>query len=187
MRFRLAFFLSALALAPSATAHVPGTAIGQAVLALRDVPVSYENGAAVSELEADAFVRLPGVGDGIYVAAMSAAALSEQDGGPDRIAREIAREAGLRGTLVVLAGQRLGAWSDEISRRRLDMLVSSATGTPAARVVALVASVNTEPKQEGGGASWAVLVAAAAVALAAAGLTSVILRRRRARAASSRS
>jgi hypothetical protein len=146
--------------------------------------VSYENGAAVSELEGDAFLRLPGVGHGVYVAAISAAALREQEGGPDRIAREIAREAGLHGTLVVLAGQRLGAWSDEISRRRLDMLVASATGTPAARVAALVASVDAEPKHDGGGPPWAVLVTATAIALVAAGLATLVLRRRRGPASS---
>jgi hypothetical protein len=183
MRLRLAVLLGALVLAPSAHPHVPGTAIGQAVLALRDVPVSYENGAAVSELEGDAFLRLPGVGHGVYVAAMPAAALREQEGGPDRIAREIAREAGLHGTLVVLAGQRLGAWSDEISRRRLDMLVASATGTPAARLAALVASINAEPKHDSA-TPWAVILTAAAIALVAAGLASFVLRRRRGPASS---
>jgi hypothetical protein len=183
MRRVLTCFVLALALVTPAAAHVPGTAIGQAVLALRDVPVSYENGAAVSDLEADSFGRLPGVGDGIYVAAMPASALQERLGGPDGVAEEIAREARLHGTLVVLTGTKLGAWSDGIEPLRLERLVAAAMrrpGGPTARVAALVASVDAEPMTaSGGGLPWSALLVAIGAVVAVAGVIVVFARRRR--------
>jgi hypothetical protein len=180
----LLVLLGVLALAAPAAAHQPRTAVGQAVAALRDVPVSYANGAAVSDLEADGFGRLPGVGDGISIAAMPASALQEKVGGPDSVAGEIAREARLHGTLVVLAGRRLGAWSDGIEPVRLQQLVATVLGTPgspAARVTTLVASVQAEPKTASGGTPWAaviIVVVAIAAVVAVAGVA--LARRRRA-------
>src|SRR3990170_3368831 len=117
-------------------------ASGRAVEALSQVPVSYAPAASVSELEGDGFLRLPGVGEGIVVAAMPAAALREIGGGPSAVARETAREAGVDGTIVVLAGQRLGAWSEDVPAARLAVLVRAAERTgdhPAVRVADLVA------------------------------------------------
>jgi hypothetical protein len=171
-----------LMLAAPAAAHVPGTAIGQAVSALGDVPVSYANGAAVSDLEADAFGRLPGVGDGISIAAMPSSALQEKVGGPDAVASEIAREARLHGTLVVLAGTRLGAWSDTIKPVRLAQLAAAAArtpGSPAARVTALVASVQAEPKTSSGGTPWTAVIIVAVAIAAVVAVAGVALARRR--------
>ena len=139
---------AALLLPPSdAAAHVPGTSIGRAVTAFGSVSVSYEPGAAVSDIEAGNFPDV--VGSNPKVAFMSSGARTEMTGGPDAIAAEIAREARLSGTLIVLVGTKLGAWSNEMSEERLAELVTEAQpanggGTSAALVRALVRSVQVE-------------------------------------------
>ena len=115
--------------AAEAGAHAPTTAIGRAVEAFGSVPVSYDPGAAVTDLEADRFNLI--VDANPKVAFMPASASSELAGGPNAIADEIAREANLDGTLVVLVGTKLGAWSDDIDDDRLAELVRDAQ-TPGA-------------------------------------------------------
>jgi hypothetical protein len=109
-----------LALPGAAPAHSPATAIGRAVEALSQVDVSYDPGAAVSEVEAAGFGAL--AGDGIAVAMLPASALSEITGGPQAVASEVAREANVDGTLVALVGTQLTAVSDGIAPRRLTEL-----------------------------------------------------------------
>ena len=146
----------ALAFAGAAAAHAPTTAIGRAVEALRHVDVSYDPAAvAVSEVEAGGFDLI--AGDGVAIAVLPAAALSEIVGGPDAVAAEIASEAGLQGTLVALVGTQLIAWSDAVAGPRLAELVGQARttpGPPARQVEALVRSVRAEPTGNGGGAPW---------------------------------
>jgi hypothetical protein len=77
-------------------------------------------------------------------------ALTEIQGGPNAIADEVAREAGLDGTLVVLVGQQFGAWSEDIGDDRLAALLASARAQPSATPPAavtesLVRSVQAEP------------------------------------------
>jgi hypothetical protein len=136
-----------LASASEASAHAPATSIGRAVAAFGSVSVSYEPGAAVSDVEAGNFPHV--VGSNPKVAFMPREAASELAGGPDAIASEIAREARLNGTLIVLVGTRVGAWSNEISDGRLAELeaearASDAGGTPAELVGSLVRSIQTE-------------------------------------------
>ncbi len=135
--------------AAEAGAHAPTTVIGRAVEAFGDVPISYDPGAAVTDLEADRFNLI--VDANPKVAFMPASASSELAGGPDAIADEIAREANLDGTLVVLVGTKLGAWSDDIDDDRLAELVRDAQ-TPGGPVVStvetLVRSVQAEPTSE---------------------------------------
>ena len=164
----LALALVALAGAPVAGAHTPATAIGRAVLAFDSVSVSYEPGAAVSDVEAGNFPII--VGSNPKVAFMPASASSELAGGPDAIAEEIAREARLDGTLVVLVGAKLGAWSDDIGDDRLAELVRDAEavdagGSPAAAVEALVRSVQDEPTD---GAPWGLIGVAVLVLMCVA-------------------
>jgi hypothetical protein len=146
----LSSIVLALVLAGSARAHAPMTAIGRAVAVLDAVPVSYEAGAAVSDVEAGGFSQF--VGSNPKVAFMPASALTEIQGGPNAVAAEIAREADLDGTLVVLAGARPGTWSDEIADDRLAELVAAAraqsAGTSTAVFAeALVRSIQVEPKE----------------------------------------
>jgi len=143
-----------------AHAHGPQTAIGRAVEAFGSVSVSWDPGSAVSEVEAGGFPGI--VGSDAKVAFLPASASDELGGGPDAIAEEIAREAGLGGTLVVLVGRELGAWSDDISESRLRKLVSEAqTGyrsvTPAGRAESLVRAVGQEPKPAGPPWGWLAL------------------------------
>ena len=89
------------------------------------------------------------VGSNPKVAFMRREAASEMAGGPDGIAAEIAREARLNGTLIVLVGTKVGTWSNEISEERLARLVSEARasntdGSSAELVGSLVRSVQTE-------------------------------------------
>jgi hypothetical protein len=138
-----------LVLAAEAGAHAPATAIGRAVEAFGSVSVSYEQGAAVTDLEADRFPII--VGSNPKVAFMPASAADELAGGPNAIADEIAREAGLDGTLVVLVGPKVGAWSDEIGGDRLGELVREADargGPPVSKVETLVRSVQAEPTSD---------------------------------------
>jgi hypothetical protein len=177
--------IGCLTLAAAAGAHGPETAIGRAVEAFDSVSVSWDPGAAVSEVEAGGF---PGVvGSNPKVAFLPASASGEQAGGPDAIAEEIAREAGLHGTLVVLVGSELGIWSDGISASRLRELVSEAqTGyrgvTPAGAVESLVRAVQQEPTPAGPPWGW--------LALAFGGLAAAVLvaadRRARRRSSASR-
>ena len=156
-----------LVLTPEAGAHAPTTAIGRAVEAFGSVPVSYDLGAAVTDLEADRFNAF--VDSNPKVAFMPASASSELAGGPDAIAEEIAREADLDGTVVVLVGTRLGAWSDDIGADRLTALIRDAQargGPPVAEVESLVRSVQAEPTSE---TPWG-WIGAGVLALAVSGL-----------------
>ena len=124
--------------------------------------MSYEPGAAVSDIEAGNFPHV--VGSNPKVAFMRREAASELAGGPDAIAGEIAREARLNGTLVVLVGTKLGAWSNEISDERLARLVAEARasndgGTSAELVGSLVRNVQSESADS---TPWGWLVAAIA-------------------------
>lgn len=118
--------------------------------------VSYEPGSAVSDVEAGNFSTF--IGSNPKVAFMPAEARTELPGGPDAIADEIAREAELDGTLVVLVGTSLGAWSEDIGEDRLAELVREAHaaggGSPAAMMDALVRSVQDERT---GDTPWAVI------------------------------
>jgi hypothetical protein len=140
--------------AGEASAHSPATAIGRAVEAFGQVPVSYEPGSVVGEVEAGGFPAI--VGRDVKVAFMPATATQEIVGGPDAIAAEIAREADLDGTLIVLVGTKLGAWSGDIDDARLGELVGLADvsqgASPAATVESVVRSVQAEPT--GGRAPW---------------------------------
>jgi len=161
-----------LAAPTDAGAHAPATAIGRAVEALGQVSVSYDPGSLVSEVEAGGFPTI--VGSGPRVAFLPASANEEISGGPNAVAAEIAREAGVDGTLVVLVGRELGAWSNEIGEERLAELVARASpggsaASPAAAVELLVRSVQAEPVS--GGVPWgwvgAALLGLAVVALVA--------------------
>ncbi len=137
-----------LVCAVDAGAHVPSTSIGRAVAAFASVPVSYEPGASVSDVEAGNFPVI--VGDNPKVAFMPASASTELAGGPNAIAEEVAREAALDGTLVVLVGTDLGAWSDDIGDDRLAELIrearsDSAGASPAVMAESLVRAVQAEP------------------------------------------
>ena len=124
-----------LALPAAASAHAPTTAIGRAVEALSQVDVSYDPGAAVSDVEAGGFGTL--AGDGIAVAMLPTSALSEIAGGPQAVASEVAREAHLDGTLVALVGTRLAAVSEHMPAERLDELVREASAEPGSPAVRL--------------------------------------------------
>ncbi|HJR94282.1 MAG TPA: DUF6676 family protein [Gaiellaceae bacterium] len=162
------FVIAALASASGANAHGPTTAIGRAVAAFASVPVSYDPGAAVSDVEAGNFPTI--VGANTKVAFMPASASSELAGGPDAIADEVAREAELDGTLVVLVGPKLGTWSDDIGDERLVELEREAQvaggGSPAATVEALVRGVQAEPADSS--TPWALLGIVLLVAAAGA-------------------
>jgi len=157
-----------LGCASDALAHGPTTAIGRAVEAFGSVSVSYEPGSAVSEVEAGNFTTF--VNSNPNVAFMPAEAATELAGGPDAIAEEVAREAELDGTLVVLVGTRLGTWSKDVDEERLAELESEARvaggGSPAATVEALVRSVQAEPAS--GSTPWPLLGVALLVLAASA-------------------
>ena len=101
---------------------------------------------------------------------MPAEAVTELAGGPDAIADEIAREAELDGTLVVLVGPSLGTWSNDVSDERLAELEREARvaggGSPAATAEALVRSVRAEPASSS--TPWALLGIVVLVAAAGA-------------------
>jgi len=126
-------------------------------------------GAVVSDVEAGGVPLI--VSSNPNVAFMPAAASSEIAGGSNAVAAEIAREADLDGTLVVLVGAELGAWSDDIGEDRLAVLVNDArtgkSGTsPAVLVESLVRSVQAEPVDSG--APWGWIGVGLAVAAGAA-------------------
>jgi len=135
--------------ASEARAHSPATAIGRAVEAFDEVSVSYEPGSVVSDVEAGGFPQI--VGADVKVAFMPESTDNEILGGPEAVAEEIAREAELDGTLVVLVGTRISAWSDELEADRLEKLVREAGtatgGSLAATVEALVRQIQAEPKR----------------------------------------
>jgi len=169
-RYAFVVLLASLALSPGAHAHAPATAIGRAVEALGQVPVSYDNGSVVSDVEAGGFPLI--VGSNPKVAFMPASASSEIAGGPDAIAAEVAREADLDGTLVVLVGTEPGAWSNDIGVDRLAELVAAAQRdksgiSPTFVVESLVRSVQAEPVDSGPPWGWigAALVGCAVLAL----------------------
>lgn len=151
----LAALFAVLAVTGVGNAHPPTTAIGRAVEAFKSVSVSYEPGSIVTDVEAGNFPAI--VGSNPKVAFMPASARSEIGGGADAIAEEIAREARLDGTLVVLVGTEVGAWSNDIGDDRLAQLVAntrtSDPGTSEASLVASLArSVQAEPV--GNGVPW---------------------------------
>jgi hypothetical protein len=169
-----------LAVAGNADAHAPTTAIGRAVEAFSQVSVSYDPDSVVRDVEAGGFPLI--VGSNPKVAFMPASASSEIGGGPDAVAAEIAREADLGGTLVVLVGTSLGAWSNDIGADRLAELVAAArtdtSGTSHASVVeSLVRSVQAEPADSGTPWGW---IGAALLVLALGGLVAFdrLIRRR---------
>jgi hypothetical protein len=138
----------ALLASGDARAHGPSTAIGRAVEALEAVSVSYDPDSPVSDVQAGGFPQI--VGERPKVAFMPASALTEIAGGPDAVAQEVAREAQLDGTLVILVGAEPGAWSDEIADERLEELVRAAEAQaqgapPAVLAETLVRSVQAEP------------------------------------------
>ena len=152
----LSSIVLAIVAAGSARAHAPMTAIVRAVTALQSVSVSHDPGAAVSDVEAGGFPQF--VGSNPKVAFLPASATTEMQGGPDAIAAEIAREAGLEGTLVVLVGTQPGVWSDEIAADRLTALVAVARvaseGRPAPLAETLVRSIQVEPKSSSPPWGW---------------------------------
>ena len=177
----MAVLVAALVLVEGASAHAPTTAIGRAVEAFGSVPVSYDPGAVVSDVEAANFGLL--IGSNPKVAFMPASATSEIVGGPNAIASEIADEANLDGTLIVLVGEELGAWSNEIEDDRLAQLVadaspSNSSESPAVVVASLVRSIQAEPLDAGLPWGW---IGAALVVVALGGLAAfdrLVVRRR---------
>jgi hypothetical protein len=174
---RLVFLLAvALVAAASAGAHGPATAIGRAVEALSQGAVSYDPLAAASDVEAAGFEALGG--DGVAIAFLPEAALTEVPGGPQAVVAEIAREAALDGSLVALVGTQLAAVSDSIDPARLATLVRAAEGSqgsPAARLEVLTRAVRAEQPRDKGGALWNWIAALGGVALVGA---AVLLRNR---------
>jgi hypothetical protein len=146
VRFLGVLAIVAALLQGTATAHAPTTAIGRAVTAFGALSVSYDQGSVVSDVEAGGFPQI--VGSDPKVAFMPASANQEIQGGPNAVADEIAREAGLEGTLIVLVGNRLGTWSEDIGDDRLGELVAAtpSEGSRAAAVESLVRAVQAEPK-----------------------------------------
>ncbi|MGH3132979.1 MAG: hypothetical protein ACRDNY_04425 [Gaiellaceae bacterium] len=137
MRRVLAVSVVLLVGAGEARAHSPATAIGRAVEAFGQVAISYDPGSVVSDvrgrwLSADRG-HLCGQERDLHVTAED-----EILGGPGAVASEIAYEAGLDGTLVVLVGTRLGAWSADIGDDRLAELVRNAGGAPGGSPAAAV-------------------------------------------------
>jgi hypothetical protein len=164
-RTLIAACLVALLLAAVGAAHPPATTIGRAALALREVRVSYEPGSLVSELEAEGLLRI--VDENVRVALLPASVLAELPGDASAVAAEIARESGVGGTLVVLTGRQLGAWSNEIAGDRLAALVrdveAESAGSRAAAVETLVRRVEAEPKQRR--PPWTLITVVGSIAL----------------------
>jgi len=172
--------LASFAYAPSAGAHAPTTAIGRAVEAFGEVSVSYDPGSVVSDIQAGGFPQI--VGSNPKVAFMPASASSEIPGGANAVAAEVAREAGLGGTLVVLVGAELGAWSDNIGEGRLAALVNDASAaksgtSPAVVVESLVRSVQAEPVSSDVPWGWIGVGLAVAAGAALVGYDRLVKRR----------
>lgn len=159
MRWVVVLAIVALVAAVEARAHSPSTAIGRAVEAFGQVSVSYEPSSLVSEVQAGGFPTI--VGEDMKVAFMPASTENEILGGAEAVAIEIAREAELDGTLVVLVGTRVGAWSNDLDADRLDTLVRGASmpsdGSPAAAVESLVRQIQGEPKEASTPWGWIAL------------------------------
>ena len=165
---RLVLLLAvALVAAASAGAHGPATAIGRAVEALSQGDVSYDPLAAAGDVEAAGFEALGG--EGVAIAFLPEAALTEVLGGPQAVVAEIAREAALDGSLVALVGTQLAAVSDSIDPARLATLVRGAEGSqgsPVARLEVLARAVRAEqPQDAGGGPPWNRIGAVATIVL----------------------
>jgi hypothetical protein len=170
VRFLGVLAVAAALLQGTADAHAPTTAIGRAVTAFGVLSVSYDPESVVSDVEAGGFPQI--VGSDPKVAFMPASTNQEIRGGPNTVADEIAREAGLEGTLIVLVGNRLGAWSEDIGEDRLAELVEEAprTGSRAAAVESLVRAVQSEPKDWDPPWGW---IAAGMLAVAVGGLVAL--------------
>jgi hypothetical protein len=184
MRFAAvaAGFACACLLASATSAHAPATAIGRAVIALREVPVSYHPDSELSDLEADGLLRVVGAGDRVRVALLPSAALTEISGGPEAVAEEIAAEADVDGTVVALVGRRLAAASDRVDQDRLRALARRSEaayprGPLAARVADLATRVTAEPTDDG--RPWGA-IAAIVSALLLAGVVVLAMTARRA-------
>jgi len=171
-----------LATVAPASAHAPGTAIGRAAEALGAGQISYDPGAALSELDVEAVERRLQATHAIAVALMPATALTEVPGGPNGVAAEIARESREHGTLIVLAGRQLGAWSDTVGPDRVDELIRAAQGNGGdgglRTVLDLIGRVEAQlPTETNDGSGfvpwWAVAVA---VGLAIVALVTGVLR-----------
>ncbi len=170
MRFLGVLAVVAAVFPATAAAHAPMTAIGRAVTAFDVLSVSYDPESVVSDVEAGGFPQI--VGSDPKVAFMPVSTNQEISGGPNAVADEVAREAGLEGTLIVLVGNRLGAWSDDIGEERLAELVEDAprTGSRAAAVESLVRAVQSEPKDWDPPWGW---IAAGMLAVAVGGLVAL--------------
>ena len=132
-----------------ASAHAPTTAIGRAVEAFGSVSVSYDPGAAVTDLEADRFNLI--VDSSPKVAFMPASASSELAGGPNVIAEEIAREADstgrsssswARGWVRGATTSTTIVWPSSLATR------GRGAGRSSSTVETLVRSVQAEPTSE---------------------------------------
>jgi hypothetical protein len=161
--------ITAILLQGTASAHGPATAIGRAVEAFGQGSVSYDPESVVSDVEAGGFPAI--VGD-VRVAFMPAAAETEIVGGPNAVAAEVALESDVDGTLVVLVGNELGTWSEDIGEDRLADLVSEASAkrqaaSPAVAVESLVRSIQAEPTDSDPPWGW---IAAAMLVVAAGAL-----------------
>ncbi len=93
---------------------------------------------------------------------MPADALSEQPGGATAVADEVAREASVGGTVVVLAGRQLGVSSEDVGADRAAALVREAeraypTGPLSLRAGHLVSLLREEPVDAG--PPWGVIAA----------------------------
>lgn len=170
MRFLGLLTVVAALLEGTADAHAPTTAIGRAVTAFGVLSVSYDPESVVSDVEAGGFPQI--VGSDPKVAFMPASTNQEIRGGPNAVADEIAREAGLEGTLIVLVGNRIGAWSEDIGEDRLAELVAATprAGSRAAAVESLVRAVQAEPKDWDPPWGW---IAAGMVVFAAGALVAL--------------
>ena len=159
-----------LTVVSTASAHSPMTAIGRAVTGLESVQVTYDPEATLGAREADG-LQLRVRDTPVSVAVMPAFALEEIAGGADAVAGEIAREASLDGSLVVVAGTSLGAWSNTVDESELDAIVASTRKTAADQelgvaVEDLVAKVVAATPPPGSAFPWVWVAVGTTVVLA---------------------